>query len=187
MTTLPQPAMPTLLTVRLRLRPFGLADARDVQRLAGAREVFATTLLIPHPYPDGAAESWISTHAPRFAEGSGLDLAIVPKEGPGIIGAIGLTVTAKAHRRAELGYWLGVPWWGRGLMTEAVKAMLAHGFETLGLERIEAHHFVGNAASGRVMAKAGMRHEGCHRRYAWKGDTAHDVEMYAALKGEWPA
>ena len=184
MSSLPQPSLPTLETERLRLRPFGLSDARDVQRLAGAPEVAATTLLIPHPYPDGAAEAWIATHAPDFAAGTSLDLAIVPKEGPGIIGAIGLVIT-RSHARGALGYWLGVPWWGRGLTTEATLAMLAYGFSALALERIEAHHLVGNAASGRVMQKAGMRHEGRLCRYVKKADVFHDIEMYAALRGAW--
>jgi RimJ/RimL family protein N-acetyltransferase len=184
MTSLPQTTQPTLATTRLRLRPFALSDAGDVQRLAGAREVFDTTVNIPHPYPDGAAEAWIATHAEGFASGASVTFAIAPKDAPGIVGAVGLTI-ARAHARAELGYWLGQPWWGRGLMTEAARAVLRYGFAVLALNRIQATHFVRNPASGRVMQKIGMRYEGRLLQYFKKGEGLEDVETYAALAATW--
>jgi RimJ/RimL family protein N-acetyltransferase len=68
---------PTLTTPRLNLRPFSLADAPDVQRLAGSREVASTTLNIPHPYADGMAEPWIATHQEQYERGACVTFAIV--------------------------------------------------------------------------------------------------------------
>ena len=179
-------AQPTLSTRRLLLRPFTLDDAREVQRLAGAREVADTTLTIPHPYPDGAAEAWIATHAADWEARRMLHFAITPAdvgEGVerGVVGAISLAF-ASGHPRAELGYWIGVPYWGRGIATEAARAVVRHGFEQLGLERIFALHFVRNAASGRVLVKAGMQLEGRLRRHVRKGDAFEDADLYAVLR-----
>ena len=68
--------LPRLKTERLLLRPFTLADAKDVQRLAGDRDIASTTASIPHPYDDGVAEQWIAMHQQRFEEGTWLNLAI---------------------------------------------------------------------------------------------------------------
>ena len=91
---------------------------------------------------------------------------------------------ASAHRRAELGYWIGAPYWRKGFATEAASAALAFGFETLRLNRIYAHHFAGNTASQRVLEKIGMRHEGRSRRHIQKWDQFVDVENYGLLAEE---
>src|SRR6478735_5881191 len=105
--------IPELLTERLRLRPFDPSDAADVQRLAGAVEVAATTLVIPHPYPEGAALAWIATLEPEAASGESITWAVVDRDAGTLYGAITLRLTP-AHSRGELGYWTGVPYWNRG-------------------------------------------------------------------------
>jgi len=177
---------PTLHTPRLLLRPFTLADAADVQRLAGAREIASTTAVIPHPYEDGMAEEWISTHAPALAEGRSITYAITLAETGELCGAIGLSLTPE-HQRAELGYWVGVPYWGRGYCTEAALAVRDLGFSELGLHRVEAVHLARNPASGRVMQKIGMRHEGTLREHVLKWGVFETIECYAILRSEWPA
>src|SRR5438045_3014662 len=102
-------AQPNIESRRLRLRPFALEDAPAVQRLAGAREIADTTLLIPHPYPDGVAEAWIATHAGAFEKGESASFAITLRTSGELCGAIGLGMQAP-HRRAELGYWIGLPY-----------------------------------------------------------------------------
>ena len=77
---------PTLHTQRLILRPFEIADARDVQRLAGDRAIADTTLNIPHPYEDGMAEQWIATHQPQFEAGEGRILLLCFRQ-PGNLSA----------------------------------------------------------------------------------------------------
>lgn len=171
--------LPTLATARLVLRPFQLSDATSVQRLAGAREVADTTLSIPHPYPDGAAVSWIATHEGAWTRHESATLAVTEAEA-GLIGAISMRIEL-AQRRAELGYWIGLPFWGRGYATEAARAMIAWGFSHVGVERIYAHHMTRNPASGRVMAKAGMQHEGTLRRHFYRWGVAEDVALWGIL------
>lgn len=173
--------LPTLETGRLILRPFTLADAPAVQALAGAAEVARTTLNIPHPYPDGAAEAWIGSHADNAAAGRSYVWAVVRRAGGVLMGSISLGVEAR-HRRAEMGYWLGLPYWNQGYMTEAARRILAFGFDELGLQRIQATCFPHNVASARVMEKAGLIYEGLLRRYVLKGDQFEDVLIYARLR-----
>ena len=176
---------PVLTTRRLVLRPFALDDALAVQVLAGAREVAETTLHIPHPYPAGGAEQWIATHPIMWEAGTGMTSAVVDAGTGVLMGAVGLTLTP-AHSRAELGYWLGVPYWNRGYATEAAAALVDFGFTQLGLHRIQAHYLTRNSASGRVMQKLGMRSEGVSRHAVRKNDRFEDLEMYAILADEWP-
>ncbi len=175
---------PILTTDRLTLRPFAPADAPAVERMAGAFEVADTTLTIPHPYPRGAAPLWIATHAPGWEVGELASYAVT-MDGA-LVGAISLTLTA-AHRRAELGYWIGVPFWGRGLATEATHAVIALGFERLDLNRIQAMYLTRNPASGRVMQKSGLALEGVHREYLLKNGRFEDVARYALLRRDWRA
>lgn len=97
-----------LKTKSLILRPFKRSDAGDVQRLAGNRLIADTTLNIPHPYTDVMAEKWISKHAAQFKAGEAAVFAITLRESGALVGAIGLGLQP-AHRRAELGYWIGRP------------------------------------------------------------------------------
>lgn len=176
-------SQPTLTTERLLLRPFTLADAPEVQRLAGEREIAATTAAIPHPYPDGAAEAWIETHAGRFAQGEGAAFAVTRRADSALLGVVGLEINAEMQR-AELGYWIGKPYWNQGYGSEAAAAVVRFALTDLGLRRVFARHFSGNPASGRVMQKIGMRHEGTLRRHAVKWGEVHDLEMYGLLAGE---
>jgi [ribosomal protein S5]-alanine N-acetyltransferase len=177
---------PTLQTQRLILRPFELADASDVQRLAGDKAIAATMLAVPHPYEDGVAEQWISTHAEAFAAGQFVHFAIVIREQNLLCGSISLGLNhPDAH--AVLGYWIGVPYWNRGYATEAAQAVIEYGLEVLHLHRIHARHLKINPASGRVLQKVGMVYEGCQREHIRKWGQFHDVENYGLLASEWRA
>jgi [ribosomal protein S5]-alanine N-acetyltransferase len=101
-----------------------------------------------------------------------------------LVGAVGIRFTP-ANNRAELGYWIGKPYWGRGYCSEAARAVLAYGFDERGLNRIYAHHMTRNPASGRVMQKAGMQREGILRRHFLKWGVFEDVEIYGILREEW--
>lgn len=175
---------PILLSNRLILRPFELADAKDVQRLAGDRAIADTTLLIPHPYEDGMAEQWISTHSAKFEAGESSIFAIVLRESNQLVGAIGLEIVPR-FERAELGYWIGKPYWGNGYCTEAAREVADYGFSTLKLNRIYAFHFKRNPASGKVFRKLGMRYEGRAREHVKKWDAFEDLELYGILRVEW--
>ena len=176
--------MPTLKTERLILRPFSLADAKDVQRLAGDVSIAKTTLTIPHPYEDGMAEEWIGTHQKDYDEGTQVVFAIVSQGDNELIGAIGLSSIKREFENAELGYWIGVEFWNKGYCTEAARAVLKYGFEKLGLNRIHAHHFGSNSASGKIMQKIGMAYEGKMRQHIKKWDKFEDAEFYGILRSE---
>jgi RimJ/RimL family protein N-acetyltransferase len=177
---------PSLTTERLILRPFRMADAADVQRLAGDYAIAATTLRIPHPYEDGMAEQWIATLGPAFEKGEHIALAITAREDGALLGAIGLTLDV-ANQRAELGYWIGKPYWGHGYATEAARALVRFGFERLSLNRIYAHHFSHNPASGRVLQKAGLSYEGYLAQAIRKCERFVDVVLYGVVREKWPS
>ena len=154
-----------------------------MQRLAGDRDIAATTAAIPHPYDDGVAEQWIALHQQRFEEGTWLNLAITRDLDGALVGALGLRLELE-HDRAELGYWIGKPYWGQGYATEAARAVVEYGFGRLGLHRIYAYHFSSNAASGKVLQKIGMRHEGHRRQHDKKWGRYEDEELYGMLKDD---
>ena len=177
--------LPTLNTDRLILRPFTLADAPDVERLAGAWEVADTTLRIPHPYPKGGGAAWINTRLAAWADNKSLALAIAPHEtSSAIIGAISLALDQQ-HSHGELGYWIGSDYWGQGFATEASRAIIAFAFTELGLHRVQAGHFTRNPSSGRVMQKLGMKFEGVMRAAYFRWGRFEDVALYAILADEW--
>jgi RimJ/RimL family protein N-acetyltransferase len=160
-----------------------MSDASDVRRLAGAREVAVWTLAIPHPYENGMAEQWIESQRKAMEDGKLVNFAITLAADEVLIGSIGMEIQDE-HEHARLGYWLGVPYWNRGYGTEAVKAVLAYGFDTLHLHRIYAPHFSGNLASGRVLQKVGMRHEGRLREHYVRFGRRVDLELYGMLESD---
>ena len=175
------PEFPTLQTERLILRAFQMDDAAAVDKYVSGKAIAATTLNIPHPYTLEMAEEWIGTHKEAFENGHAVRFAITLGDSGELLGAIGLEITA-AHERAEIGYWIGKPHWGKGYCTEAAIAVLQHGFDSLGLERIFATHYRKNPASGRVMQKAGMKYEGRLRHHIKKWGEFEDLEMYSILR-----
>lgn len=186
MTVVIPPALrlpqPILTTERLILRPFARSDAKTVQELAGDREVADTTRLIPHPYPDGLAESWIASLAPRYERGEGVSFGITLKEGP-LIGSIGIILNL-VDQHAELGYWIGKPYWNQGYCTEAGATLLNYAFETLQMERVFANCFARNPASGRVLSKLGMTQEGTLRHHRCKWGQYEDLIVCGILRSE---
>lgn len=173
--------LPTLRTERLILRPFADSDAPAVQQLAGAYEIALNTLSVPHPYPDGAAEAWIQLQREELARDAVHNFAAVDREG--LVGSIGLMM--KGDAIAEIGYWIGVPFWGRGYASEAAAELIRYGFDDVGLQRIYAGYYARNAASGRVMEKLGMKYEGTLRRHVCKWGEYLDVVCYGLLRDEW--
>jgi [ribosomal protein S5]-alanine N-acetyltransferase len=178
---LPQPVV---RSARLTLRPLTEADAETVQRLCSDREIAATTMHIPHPYPAGAAMEFIRSRADAYASAQAASWGMEMR-GSGIVGVIGLSLVP-AHRNVELGYWVGRPFWGQGIATEAAIAMVRCAFERFDAVRVHAHHFSRNPASGRVLQRAGMRHEGTLRSHVLKWGVFEDLELYGILRSEVP-
>ena len=101
------------------------------------------------------------------------------------MGGVGIHAREDVHgHTAELGYWLGDSYWGKGYMTEVVKAVIPYAFETFGLHRLEACQFGWNGASGKVLEKAGFRLEGCLREAICKEGEFTDRLIYGLLRAE---
>jgi RimJ/RimL family protein N-acetyltransferase len=166
-------------TKRLLLRTYRESDISALVRLLGAREVAATTLRIPHPYTESDARLFLMSQQSPASKYGMFELATGE-----LVGGAGL-VAEEQHKRAELGYWVGVPYWGKGYATEGAREMLRHGFEDLKLNRIFAGVFGGNKPSSNVLLKIGMKHEGTARQHFLKWGQFLDDECYGILASDW--
>ena len=178
------PPATTINTARLLLRPFAASDAERVAELAGAFEIADTTISIPHPYPPALAVDWIAQHEQEPHRSRAVTLAVTEAVS-GLVGCVELRDIDAEHAQAELGFWIGKPFWGRGYATEACAALLRFGYASLELNRVYAHHMVRNPASGRVLAKLGMHNEGLLRQRVRKWGRFENVMVYAALRDDY--
>ena len=159
------------------IRPFRQDDADDLQRHASDRRVSIQLRdRFPYPYTQQDAETFIDmalSHDPVRT------YAIVDAQDR-VIGAIGVQLGSDVHRlTAELGYWIGVEYWGRGVTTRAVAAFAPAMLERHGLRRIFAMPFSNNPASIRVLEKAGFKYEGRLSQHAIKEGRLLDMLLYA--------
>jgi [ribosomal protein S5]-alanine N-acetyltransferase len=174
-----------LVSERLLLRELRESDAPAVAAGAGERSVARYLTAIPTPYPLALASRWVLSRIAWWEAGRGLTLAITEHGAPdALLGTVSLRRFLR-DRRAELGYWLASHAWGRGIATEATRAVVDFGFHELGLARIYAHVFVDNHRSQRVLEKLGMISEGVKRQHIRKGRRLHDVVIYGLLREEW--
>jgi ribosomal-protein-serine acetyltransferase len=104
-----------------------------------------------------------------------------------IVGVTGFNSISKANRIGQIGYWLGEEYSGRGIMTRAVRALTAHGFEKLGLNRITIAAAVANGKSRAVAERLGFKLEGISREAEWLYDHFVDHAVYAMLRSDWDA
>jgi RimJ/RimL family protein N-acetyltransferase len=177
-------ATPTLRTARLLLGTFDLEDAPELQRLAGAREIADTTLSIPHPYELDHALAWIGQQRREAVRGRATNFAIRLLPQSQLIGSVGLRDIDPEHLQAELGFWIGREWWGQGYAREAAAELIRFGFDSLGLNRIYAHHMSRNPAAGRVLLAAGMQREGLLRQRVRKWGVYEDVVLYGIIRDD---
>jgi ribosomal-protein-alanine N-acetyltransferase len=176
-------AAPTLRTSRLTLGPLESRDAEALVTLAGAFEIADTTATIPHPYTADDARMFLALDAAERVSGGSVRFAI-RADGDSLVGIVSLHQIDRDRLRAELGYWIGVPWWGRGYATEAAKAVVRYGFDELGLHKIHAHYLTRNPASGKVLERIGMRREGLLREEVRKWGRFEDVVVCAVLRSD---
>ncbi|MBC6612712.1 GNAT family N-acetyltransferase [Hymenobacter sp. BT507] len=170
-------AYPTLNTERLLLRQPQAHDIPTIVQLANEPTVAHMTLNIPHPYAESDAIYWLNAANQGFASGLHQVFAIELRETNQFIGGIGITVEPRFNR-AEAGYWVGKPFWNKGFATEALRAVLAFGFETLELHKIFATHLTENPASGKVMQRAGMHWEAELHQHVRKNEQYLDLMQY---------
>lgn len=180
-----EPDYPALVGSRVTLRVGRREDAERIYRLAN-NPIIAAMTGIPHPYPGIAgAEQWIESTWRRLVARTEIHLAITLTGEDQAIGYIGLNSINPDNKSAELGYWLGEPYWSRGLGTEAAALMVEHAFRALGLNRIFARCRDDNRRSYRVMEKIGMKFEGLAREEVFRDGQFLDMRHYAVLRREW--
>ncbi len=163
----------------LRLRPFAWEDREDLVRLGNNYNVSRWLAnLFPHPYTLEDADVWITNNL----DGTVRHNFAIELWGE-LAGGIGLRPMADIHAgTAEIGYWLGEPYWGQGIMTRAVAAMSSYGLDELLFVRLQAEVFAGNMASMRVLEKNGYVREGVLRKHIRKNGAISDCMLYARLR-----
>ena len=176
--------LPVIETERLILRKLTMRDASDMFRYCQDKEVARHVLWEAHT-SILETRAYIRYNLYQYRSGEPASWCIVLRETNRVVGTIGYMSYNADNSTVEIGYSLAREQWGKGLMTEALLAVIGETFRTLKVHRIEAMHFTDNPASGRVMEKCGMIHEGHMReRICCKG-VFRDVEMWGILRKDW--
>ncbi len=174
-------------TDRLILRPFVLTDAEAMYR-NWACDPEVTKFLTWPPYKSvDTAKEILGIWAKQYADKTFYQWAIELKALGEPIGSISVVNHDDRVDMAEIGFCIGKSWWGQGIMTEAMKAVMAYLFDEVGAQRIEAGHDPNNPASGAVQRKCGLQYEGTFRRRIRSNQGITDVAWYGILKEEWEA
>jgi [ribosomal protein S5]-alanine N-acetyltransferase len=165
------------------LTEFRPDDADALVECLVDKEIHDRTLRIPFPYTPADAERWLGEIAATTKENGQPRQFALRNEAGRAVGAVGLEGAKLGESpRAEIGYWLAKPFWGRGLMTTAARAVCRHGFAAMGLAKITAHVFSWNDASARVLLKCGFEQEGFCRRHFLKDGQFIDVKLFGLLR-----
>ena len=174
----------TIITRRLILRRYRPEDAEDLfSNWASDPEVTRFLTWPPHPSAEVTRrllDDWI----PRYGDGCYFNWAIEWKETGKVIGNIAAVGFDEESETADIGYCLSRAFWGRGIMPEALRAVMDYLFDTVGVNRITAGHDRRNPKSGRVMVKADMQREGVFRAGGRNNQGICDVVRYAALRSD---
>ena len=173
--------MPDLYTQRLCLRKLTMRDANDIYRYSCDVEVARHVLWEAHR-SIGDSRAYLRYMLRRYRLREPASWGIEYRPTGAIIGTIGFMWIQADNASAEVGYSLSRQFWNQGIMTEALKAVITYGFSALKLNRIEAQHETTNPASGAVMRKCHMLHEGTLRSRLFNKGKYVDVELYAILK-----
>lgn len=161
------------------VRNFRMEDVPTLVQNANNRNIWLNLRdAFPHPYTAQDAKSFI-TH---ITESSPQTIFAISTK-TDVIGCIGLTIGEDVHRlTAELGYWLAEAFWGKGIMTNAVKTVIMHAINRLNLIRIYAEPFINNPASVRILEKSGFIQEGILRSNVYKDGKVLDQYLYSYVK-----
>jgi ribosomal-protein-alanine N-acetyltransferase len=161
------------------IRSFRDDDAASLAHHANDRAIWINLRdRFPHPYTLADARAWIA-HATSAEQATSFAIDAAGE----VVGGIGLRLNEDVERiSAEIGYWVGRAYWGRGIATDAVRAVTEHAFATHELTRVYALPFAENAASIRVLEKAGYVREGLLRRSAIKDGVVRDQLLYAVVR-----
>jgi ribosomal-protein-alanine N-acetyltransferase len=184
----------------VRLELISLAHAAAVQELASDARI-ADTSNVPHPYPVDGAATWIRYTTAQREQGREVNFAIVENPPPAapspvqpvstslgggtVVGVCGVLNIGGVPKSGELGYWIGVPYWGRGYATAAARQLVEIVFEEYGLERLYSSCLVRNPASFRVLQKAGFRHIGYGTHPNTKWGPEDRFALFELMRDEW--
>lgn len=169
---------------KVNLRIVTKADALTIYRNIADKDISRFTH-IPDPYKLEDAYDFIRfTHRQRRRK-TGYHFGLENKDDGEIIGGINLENICEVNRKGEIGYWLAKPYWGKGIMVEAINLMLEFCFTKVKLHRVQAHVFPDNAGSIRVLEKTGFKREGLIREGFTQRGIHVDVYLYAILEDEW--
>lgn len=171
-------------TSRLILRPFTMADAEPMYRNWASDPEVTKYLTWPAHGSVDVSNMVLTDWVGAYEKPDWYQWAIELKEIGQPVGSISVVSHNDKAESAHIGYCLGKQWWGRGIMTEALAAVMAYLFEEVGMQRIESRHDPRNGGSGAVMRKCGMKYEGCLRRSDWNNQGICDADWYALLKEE---
>lgn len=174
-----------LHTDRLILRPPVPGDAETIEHFISDRRIAEMTALIPHPYPEGSCIHWIRLTEQQWLDGKKASFVICRRDTGELVGSISLFNDGDRHN--EVGYWIGVPHWGKGYATEALCRVIRYAFEDLDFKCLVTYHFIHNPASGRVMQKAGLLYLGTTPLGASRGDERFDDVRYGITAEQWRA
>ena len=178
--------MPEIDTKRLRLRRLAMHDADDIFAYSRDPEVARHVLWEAHRNI-GDSRAYLRYMLRRYRQHEPASWGIEWRETEQIIGTIGFMWIQADNSAAEVGYSLAREFWNRGIMTEALRAVIDYGFGRLNLNRIEAQHETSNPASGAVMRKCGMAREGTLRQRLYNKGKYVDVDLYAILRDDYRA
>jgi len=175
-------AAPLVVARGVVLRAPRRDDVARMAALANNRKVWNNLLdVFPHPYVADDARAFCDLLADLPGPPTHFAVAV----DDAFAGMAGFDILPDVHRTgANIGYWLGEPYWGRGIATAAVRALAAYAFATFPLERLQAEVFGWNPASARVLEKSGFTLEGRARRSILKAGQITDGLLYARLRGE---
>jgi RimJ/RimL family protein N-acetyltransferase len=168
---------------QVHLSEFRSSDKDALITHLNDREIYHRTLRIPFPYTDASADEWLALVVKiTQQQGRPVHFAIRSAD-DALIGGCGFDgfQVGKSHR-AEVGYWLAKPFWGRGVMTAVVQRVCRHAFDELGLVKITAHVFAHNPASARVLEKCGFQEEGFLRKHFLKDGQFVDARLFGLLR-----
>ena len=170
--------------MKCRIRKWELSDAKDLAAALSNKKVQSNLRDgLPYPYTEQDGKDFISAIL-SADENESFSFAITVDNM--VIGSIGIFRQDNIHRQtAELGYYIAEEYWGKGIMTEAVRQICEYVFTESNIIRIYAEPFAYNTASCRVLEKAGFQYEGTLRSNAVKNGKVIDMKMYSLLKEEY--
>ena len=176
--------LPQISTDRMTLRRIRASDEEAIYSYATDPDVSRYTSWAPHTSPEETRQ-FVRRVLDAYQEKRVASWGIELKAERTVIGTGGFNSWDREHGTGELGYAMGKPYWGQGLMTEAVNAMIEFGFKRMALNRIVIRMDPRNTGSWRVAEKSGCRFEGIARQTIYAKGAFHDLMIWAILREDW--